>query len=119
VKVAWDPPGATAVVTARRAALKQALLLAGLAVLEETGSGTSLALGLAIGSGRTSVTIGSGGPSPGLRESRFQLQATADSSRTGLYVARLLVEESGGRVGVSGDPERPQGLELEWPAPGH
>ncbi len=116
VKVVWEPLALPAVVAARRATLKQALLLAGLAALDGTASGTSLALGVATGSGRTLVTLGSGPPA-GPQESRFQLQAAPQASRTGLDVARLLVEESGGRLRIAGDPQRPDGLELEWPIP--
>jgi signal transduction histidine kinase len=117
VQVAWEPPAAPAAVQARRHVLKQALLLLGVAALEATPNGTSLALGLATGSERTIASIRSG-PREEPREARFQLQITFDGSRTGLYVARALISESGGEVWGLGAPERPAGFELEWPPTG-
>ncbi len=115
VQIAWEPPAAPIIVSARRYALKQALLLFGLAALEAAPNGTSLALALATGNGRTFATIRSG-PSGEAREARFQLQITPDASRTRLHVARLLVAESGGEARVLGAPTgAPAGFELQWP----
>lgn len=118
VQIAWHPPEEAANVAARRSALKQALLLFGLAALEAAPRGTSLALGLAGGDGRISATINSGS-SQGLRTARFPLQLIAEATPAGLHFAALHVEESGGRVRVSGEPDRPVGFELQWPAQGH
>ncbi len=113
-------PGGPVRVLGARDALKQALVNVGINALEAMPRGGTLALELANGGANATITITDSGPgiAPELGERIFTMHFTTKEGGTGigLYVARAVVESSGGEIRVSSRPGQGATFRIELPA---
>lgn len=103
-----------------RDALKQALVNVGINALEAMPRGGTLVLELAVCGPNATISITDSGPgiSPEMGERIFTMHFTTKEGGTGigLYVARAVVESSGGEIRVRSQPGHGATFQIELPA---
>jgi signal transduction histidine kinase len=103
-----------------RDALKQALVNVGINALEAMPRGGALVLELAVCGANATISITDNGPgiTPEMGERIFTMHFTTKEGGTGigLYVARAVVESSGGEIRVRSQPGHGATFQIELPA---
>ena len=103
-----------------RDALKQALVNVGINALEAMPRGGTLVLELAVCGPSATISITDSGPgiTPEMGERIFTMHFTTKEGGTGigLYVARAVVESSGGEIRVRSQPGQGATFQIELPA---
>lgn len=103
-----------------RDALKQALVNVGINALEAMPRGGTLVLELAVCGANATISITDSGPgiAPEMGERIFTMHFTTKEGGTGigLYVARAVVESSGGEIRVRSRPGQGATFQIELPA---
>jgi two-component system, sensor histidine kinase FlrB len=101
-------------------ALKQALVNLGINALEAMSKGGTLCLELAVCDAKATISVADSGPgiAPEMGERIFTMHFTTKEGGTGigLYVARAVVESSGGEIRVSSEPGHGATFRIELPA---
>jgi len=100
--------------------LKQALVNVGINALEAMSQGGTLVLELAVCDAKATISVADSGPgiAPEMGEKIFTMHFTTKEGGTGigLYVARAVVESSGGEIRVSSQPGHGATFRIELPA---